>query len=283
LKAATGKYSQIFIDTKPNYDIVNLFTGYQTIDPEMMNIVTQFRDQEITSYLQTSNHYIFGIEYDLTQRITLNLEGYYKTMQGLISINRYKLFEDDQEHSSSGTSPKPEYLKKDYSVENGEAYGVDFSAKYDDGRLYVWTVYSYGKVEREDQMIKYFPHYDRRHNINILLSYQLGLSRSWEISLRWNYGSGFPFTPNKGGQELLDFQSGINYDYLYANGTLQMILGDYNSKRLPEYHRLDLSIKKRFEIKHSILELNLSVTNLYNRNNLFYQDRISGQREKAKN
>ncbi|MDD3667890.1 MAG: TonB-dependent receptor [Bacteroidales bacterium] len=278
LKAATGKYSQIFIDTKPNYDIVNLFTGYQTIDPEMMNIVTQFRDQEITSYLQTSNHYIFGIEFDLTQRITLNLEGYYKTMEGLISINRYKLFEDDQEHSSSGTSPKPEYLKKDYSVENGEAYGVDFSAKYDDGRLYVWTVYSYGKVTREDQKIEYFPHYDRRHNINILLSYQLGLSRSWEISLRWNYGSGFPFTPNKGGQELLDFQSGINYDYLYANGTLQMILGDYNSKRLPEYHRLDLSIKKRFEIKHSILELNLSVTNLYNRNNLFYQDRISGQR-----
>ncbi|MDD3667737.1 MAG: hypothetical protein PHY75_03170, partial [Bacteroidales bacterium] len=42
--------------------------------------------------------------------------------------------------------------------------------------------------------------------------------------------------------------------------------------------RSDLSIKKRFEIKHSILELNLSVTNLYNRNNLFYQDRISGQR-----
>ncbi len=278
LKAATGKYSQIFIDTKPNYDIVNLFTGYLTIDPEMMNIVTQFKGQEITSYLQTSNHYIFGVEYDLTNRITLNVEGYYKTMKGLISLNRYKLFADDQEHSSTGTSPKPEYMKKDYSVENGEAYGVDFSAKYDDGRLYVWTVYSYGKVTREDQMIEYFPHYDRRHNVNVLLSYQLGLSRSWEVSFRWNYGSGFPFTPNKGGQELLDFQSGINYDYLYANGSLQMILGDYNSKRLPEYHRLDLSIKKRFEIKRAIFELNLSVTNLYDRNNLFYQDRITGQR-----
>jgi len=278
LKGAAGTYSQIFIDTKPSYDIVNLFTGYLTIDPEMMNIVSNYRNEEITSYLQTSNHYIFGAEFDLTQRISLNAEAYYKTMKGLISLNRYKLFEDDQEHSSSGTSPKPEHLKKDYAVENGKAYGVDFSAKYDDGRLYVWTVYSLGKVVREDELIEYAPHYDRRHNINVLLSYQLGLSRSWEISLRWNYGSGFPFTPNKGGQELLDFQSGINYDYIFANGTLQMLLGDYNSKRLPEYHRLDLSIKKRFEIKHTILELNLSITNLYNRNNLFYQDRISGQR-----
>lgn len=278
LKGAAGTYSQIFIDTKPSYDIVNLFTGYLTIDPEMMNIVSNYRNEEITSYLQTSNHYIFGAEFDLTQRISLNAEAYYKTMKGLISLNRYKLFEDDQEHSSAGTSPKPEYLKKDYSVENGKAYGVDFSAKYDDGRLYVWTVYSLGKVVREDELIEYAPHYDRRHNINVLLSYQLGLSRSWEISLRWNYGSGFPFTPNKGGQELLDFQSGINYDYIFANGTLQMLLGDYNSKRLPEYHRLDLSIKKRFEIKHTILELNLSITNLYDRNNLFYQDRILGQR-----
>ncbi|MFA6806688.1 MAG: hypothetical protein WCR29_04635, partial [Bacteroidales bacterium] len=103
--------------------------------------------------------------------------------------------------------------------------------------------------------------------------------RSWEISLRWNYGSGFAYTPNKGGQEMLDFQSGIDYDYIYSNGTLQMLLGEYNSKRLPEYHRLDISIKKRFEIfKSSILELNLSVTNAYNRNNLFYQDRITGER-----
>ncbi len=278
VKAATGVYSQIFIDTKPDIDIVNLFTGYMTIDPEMMNIVREYRGEEIDSYLQTSNHYIFGVEYDLTKTISLNVEGYYKEMEGLIAVNKHKLFDDDQEHSSTGTSPKPEYLKKEFAVEYGKAYGIDFSAKYDDGRLYIWTVYSLGKVLREDEVMEYSPHYDRRHNVNVLLSYQLGLSRSWEVSLRWNYGSGFPFTPNRGGQELLDFQSGINYDYIFANGTFQMLLSNYNSKRLPEYHRLDLSIKKRFEIKRAIVELNLSVTNLYNRNNLFYQDRITGER-----
>ncbi|MFA7082501.1 MAG: TonB-dependent receptor [Bacteroidales bacterium] len=274
LKAATGIYSQIFIDTKPDVDIVNLFTGYETISPESMNIVRTYKGEEISSYLQSSKHFIFGAEFDITRNITLNVEGYYKSMDGLISLNRNKYFNDDHEYID-----KPDYLKKEYAIENGKAYGMDISIKYDDDRLYLWTVYSLGKVVREDEKVQYAPHYDRRHNVNVLISYQVGLSRSWEISLRWNYGSGFAYTPNKGGQELLDFQSGIDYNYIYANGTLQMLLGDYNSKRLPEYHRLDLSIKKRFEIfKSSILELNLSVTNVYNRNNLFYQDRITGDR-----
>jgi len=274
LKAATGLYSQIFIDTKPDIDIVNLFTGYLTISPESMNIVGTYKGSEISSYLQTSKHFIFGTEFDLTNHITLNLEGYYKSMDGLISLNRNKYFNDDAEHNDI-----PDYKKKEYAIENGKAYGIDLSVKYDDDRLYVWTVYSIGKVVREDELIEYAPHYDRRHNVNVLISYQMGLSRSWELSLRWNYGSGFPYTPNKGGQEMLDFQSGIDYDYIYANGTLQMLLGKYNSKRLPEYHRLDFSVKKRFEIyKSTILELNLSITNVYNRNNLFYQDRITGDR-----
>ncbi|MDR0970802.1 MAG: TonB-dependent receptor [Bacteroidales bacterium] len=279
IKAAAGVYSQIFIDTKPDADIVNLFTGYQTIDPESMNIVSVFRGQNISSYFQKANHLIFGIEYDLSKRITLNIEGYYKIMEGLITLNRNKYFDDDFEHSQEGSSFQPDYLKKEYALENGKAFGVDVSAKYNDDRLYIWAVYSLGKVIREDEVISYAPHYDRRHNVNILLSYQLGLSRSWEVSLRWNYGSGFPYTPNKGGEELLDFQGGIDYNYLLSNGTFNMLLGEYNSQRLPEYHRLDFSVKKRFDIfKSSTLEINLSVTNLYNRNNLFYQDRITGQR-----
>ncbi|MFA6806146.1 MAG: TonB-dependent receptor, partial [Bacteroidales bacterium] len=211
LKAATGLYSQIFIDTKPDIDIVNLFTGYETISPESMNIVSTYKGQEIDSYLQTSKHFILGAEFDLTKHITLNLEGYYKSMDGLISLNRNKYFNDDEEHIDS-----PDYLKKEYAIENGKAYGIDLSLKYDDDRLYVWTVYSLGKVVRDDELVQYAPHYDRRHNVNVLISYQVGLARSWEISLRWNYGSGFAYTPNKGGQEMLDFQSGIDYDYIYS-------------------------------------------------------------------
>jgi hypothetical protein len=273
LKLATGVYSQTFLDTKSDRDVVNLFTGYLTVSPDL-NIVNTFQSEPINSFVQKSNHFIFGAEYDILRNLYLNFEVYYKTMSNLVSINRDRLYTDDAEHSD-----KPDYSKKEYTVENGNAYGADFSLKYDDGRLYVWTIYSLGKVIREGETQAYAPHYDRRHNINVLINYQMGKSRDFELSFRWNYGSGFPYSPTASMVEMLNFSNGINSDYISQNGTLTTIYGDLNSKRLPNYHRLDISAKKRFEIgKRSILEINLSVTNVYNRNNLFYWNRITSQR-----
>lgn len=273
LKLATGVYSQSFLDTKSDRDIVNLFTGYMTVNPDL-NIVGSFRGEDLSTYVQKSNHFIFGAEYDILRNFNLNVELYYKTMSNLTSVNRERLYADDLDHSD-----KPEYQRKEYTVENGKAYGADFSLKYDDGRLYVWTIYSLGKVIREGEMQTYSPHYDRRHNVNVLINYQMGQSRDFEISLRWNYGSGFPYSPTASMVEMLDFSNGINSDYISQNGTLTTIYGELNSERLPNYHRLDISAKKRFDIgKRSILEINLSVTNVYNRNNLFYWNRITSQR-----
>lgn len=273
LKLATGVYSQTFLDTKSDRDIVNLFTGYMTVNPDL-NIVGSFRGEDLSTYVQKSNHFIFGAEYDILRNFNLNVELYYKTMSNLTSVNRERLYADDPEHSD-----KPEYQRKEYTVENGKAYGADFSLKYDDGRLYVWTIYSLGKVIREGEMQTYSPHYDRRHNVNVLINYQMGQSRDFEISLRWNYGSGFPYSPTASMVEMLDFSNGINSNYISQNGTLTTIYGELNSERLPNYHRLDISAKKRFDIgKRSILEINLSVTNVYNRNNLFYWNRITSQR-----
>ncbi len=272
-KLATGIYTQTFLDTKSDRDIVNLFTGYLTSSPDL-NIVSTFLSEPIDSYVQESNHYIFGAEYDILRNFNLNVEVYYKTMDNLISVNRDRLYADDVEHIE-----KPDYMKKEYTVETGKAYGADFSLKYDDGRLYVWTIYSLGKVERTGETKTYTPHYDRRHNVNVLINYQMGKSRDFELSFRWNYGSGFPYSPTSSVVELLNFSNGINADYISQNGNMTTIYGDLNSKRLPNYHRLDISAKKRFEIgKRSILEVNLSVTNVYNRNNLFYYNRITSQR-----
>lgn len=273
LKFATGMYSQTFIDTKSDRDIVNLFTGYLTASPDL-NIVTTFKGDSLTQYLEKSNHFIFGLEWDLARNLSLNMEAYYKTMNQLVSVNRDRYYADDLDHSN-----KPDYMKKEYVVEDGVAYGGDVSLKYEDGRLYVWTIYSLGWVQRENEILTYYPHYDRRHNINVLASYQFGLSRSWEVSLRWNYGSGFPYTPTRGMGENLTLQDGISSDIVYANGNLTTYYGELNSKRLPDYHRLDFSLKKRWQIgKRGVLEANLSVTNVYNRNNLFYYDRVTGTR-----
>lgn len=275
LKAAMGKYSQTIIDTKSDRDIVNLFTGYLTASPDLYGgVVSSFRGDDVNKYVEKSNHFIFGIEYDPIKHLTINIEAYYKTMSNLISVNRDRIYNDDNDHSSY-----PDYLKRNFAIEDGTAWGGDISLKYSDGRLYVWAIYSLGKVERRNETQTYSPHYDRRHNVNLLVSYQLGLDRSWEISARWNYGSGFPFTATTGFSEILSLDGGINTDYTSSNGSLTTLYGKLNGKRLPSYHRLDISVKKRFNVfKHSIFEIEASVTNVYDRNNLFYYDRITNER-----
>jgi hypothetical protein len=65
-------------------------------------------------------------------------------------------------------------------------------------------------------------------------------------------------------------------DYTTANGTLGIMYGDYNKGRLPYYSRLDVNLKKIFFLgKGTKLEINLSVTNALNQQNIFYFDRVS--------
>jgi len=56
------------------------------------------------------------------------------------------------------------------------------------------------------------------------------------------------------------------------------LLGEFNSMRLPTYHRLDITVKKQFNFKNNdVLEIVGSVTNAYDRNNIFYVNRVSGE------
>ena len=79
--------------------------------------------------------------------------------------------------------------------------------------------------------------------------------------------------------EDLNLGGSISGNYTNENGTMGIYYDQLYGGRLPVYHRLDLSGKRRFSIgSRSILDVNLSITNVYNRNNLFYYDRITSQR-----
>ena len=79
---------------------------------------------------------------------------------------------------------------------------------------------------------------------------------------------------------LFQFQDGINTDYVTGNGDLGVVFSETrNSGRLPDYHRLDVSLKKTIEFsKTSKLEVVLSITNVYDRANIFFFDRIEFER-----
>lgn len=48
-------------------------------------------------------------------------------------------------------------------------------------------------------------------------------------------------------------------------------VGAKNGERLPAYHRLDLAASRRFEVGEFFYELNLSLFNVYGRNNVWYR------------
>jgi hypothetical protein len=275
-KMAGGRYSQNLVAANNDRDVVNLFYGFLA-SPENLPRTIPTRDggsRELKDPLQRANHYVAGIEYDLTRELSLNFEVYLKDFRQVTNLNRNKYFNDTEEFAD-----KPDVLKKDYIVETGQAYGADIQLKYEKDKLYLWGVYSYTYVDRYDGVQEYNPIWDRRHNVNLVASYSFGKFDAWKVNVRWNYGSGFPFTPTQGFYGAVPFNGDINTNYITSNADLATIFGQLNSRRLPDYARVDAGVTKtwRFD-EHKALELDLSVTNALDRQNIFYFDRVRYER-----
>ncbi|MBL7925357.1 MAG: TonB-dependent receptor [Bacteroidia bacterium] len=270
-KLAAGIYKQNFLSATSDRDVVNFFYGFLSA-PE--NLPANFNGSKVDSRLQQANHFILGTEIDLPHHFSVNIEGYIKDFAQVINVNRNKIYDD-----VGANSDKPDELKKDFIVENGIAKGIDFNLKYEYKKVYLWFVYSIGFVDRFDGNDEYMPSFDRRHNVNIVASYTFGKDLLWELNSRLNYGSGFPFTPTQGFYPYQNFSQGVNTNYNSSNGQLGIIYGELNANRLPDYARLDLTLKRTFVLSsRSNLEATASVINLLNRQNIFYFNRVTFQR-----
>lgn len=269
IKAAAGRYSQNLLSAFSDRDVVNLFYGFLSGPDDLQD---QFDGRAVSSRLQKAWHGVAGFDYDINRFSELGIEGFYKNFTQVTNINREKLFNDDGDYSV-----QPERLKKDFIVENGNAYGGDIRYKYDNNkRIYIWAVYSLTYVNRFDGINTYSPHWDRRHNINLVFDYVLDKKSRLSANARWNFGSGFPFTQTAGFYEKFDFQGGPSTDYVTGNGQLGILYAGFNQGRLPTYHRLDASLKYNFKtLKNFKSWIVLSVTNIYNRSNIFYFDRVN--------
>ena len=277
LKAAGGLYSQNLISANSDRDVVNLFYGFLSGPSNLQDeLIGPNGDiQEVRHSLQTAAHAVGGFEYDLTERINVNIEAYTKWFTQLTNSNRNKLFPDTYEFASV-----PESQRKDFIVETGRAEGVDVVVKYEDKLNYLWLVYSLGNVDRWDGFRWYDPVFDRRHNVNLLASRKFGPKAKTEVSARWNLGSGLPFTQTQGYYQPVGISSGIDDNYVNGNPIeLGIVYADLNAGRLPVYHRMDLSVRRSWKLGESIeLDANASITNVYSRANIFYINRVTGER-----
>lgn len=270
VKAGAGIYSQNLMAAVSDRDVVNLFYGFLS-GPD--NLPGTYKGKSVRTKLQISRQAVLGAEIEVGKYGLVNVEGFYKYYPQLTNVNRDKVFDDIPLNAD-----KPSYLKTDYIVETGKAYGGDISYRYEHKNIYFWAVYSLTYVERTDEIRTYFPSFDRRHNLNLVGSYTFGRKKDISVNMRWNLASGFPFTRTQGyyPQLLID---GISVDYTKINGNLGIYYDGINSGRLPYYHRLDCSIEKRFKFKKDKqLAVIGSITNAYNRENIFYFERVTNRR-----
>jgi hypothetical protein len=266
LKFATGVYTQNIISTKSDQDIVNLFTGF-LLSPDQQ--ITDAHGNVVKSNLQTAYHGVGGLEVDI-DRVELNLEPWVKYFGQVDELNRNKQFVTDP----------------DFVAANGLADGVDLSAKYTKDRVYLWVALGYQNVnytsiDSKGNIQTYPTPFDTRFNANVVASYAAGKKKQWDLSARFNIHAPFPFTQTQGFYENLNLgANGLATNPLAQNGNLGIVYADQiNGGRLSWYHRLDVSAKRRFIMtKKTNLDLTFALTNVYDRQNIFYVDRITNVR-----
>ena len=257
-KMAAGIYSQNLIGTSSDQDVVNLFYGFLSV-PE----ADELSGKKIRNSLQKGQHLVGGVEFDIGKNLTANLEVYFKNFSQLTNTNRYQMFESDDE----------------FLMETGRAYGSDISLKYENKSLYIWVVYALNRVYRDDGKIRYRTHFDRRHNLNLTASYRWGRQNCWHADLRWNYGSGFPFTLTRAMYPNITNLNDLHSDIITSNETLGIALDDLNQGQMPDYHRLDATISRTFIHSEQMRsEIGVGATNLYNHANIFYVSRKTNEK-----
>ncbi len=277
-KTAGGRYTQNFTSTTSDRDVVNLFYGFITAPSNIPDgfILPDGTEREVTNGLQKAWHAIAGFELDLSKNLSLQLEAYYKWFSQMTNINSNKIFEDNSDNSKIADE-----FKKDFIIESGEAWGGDVVINYTSKKLYFWAVYSLGKVTRWNGFDFYPPVFDRRHNVNVIGTYTFGKKEDWEITGRWNLGTGFPFKQTNGVYEVPVITE-IDADYWTNNAAqLTFLYEEGNTGRLPTYHRLDINIKKKIESKkwkNLKWEIIAGVTNVYSRQNIFYVNRVTNEK-----
>lgn len=278
-KGSGGWYSQNLMAGYNDFDVVNLFYGFLSA-PRETQLQDELRGEEITSSLQKATHIVVGLEVELTKELTLNLEAYRKNFNQVINLNRNKVYDAN----SAAAVGQPGILVNDYLAERGLAQGIDLLLKYSSKQVYVWLAYSLGEVTRDDDIREYFPSFDRRHNLNLITNYKWGKDNHWETGLRYNFGTGFPFTPTQlfySQQPFTDDrgQPSLDYDYTTENGQPGVLYAELNTRRLPNYHRVDWSITRNFKFSETQnLEVSLGATNIMNYRNIFFFNRDDNRR-----
>ncbi|MFC1525640.1 TonB-dependent receptor domain-containing protein [Candidatus Latescibacterota bacterium] len=233
LKSAWGRYHQ-YINNVSSEDVLQGNRDFWLVADEAMPP-------------GAAEHAIVGARYETTGYL-YEVEAYHKDMGGLVEFSR-----------RLGRGLQADYLGSFFYGE-GIARGIELLFQRKMGTVNGWLSYTLGEVEHTFPDIndgQPFPaSHDRRHEINAVTSYHLG---PWTASATWVFASGQAYTAPES-QYTLAMADGQESSYVH--------IGEVNGSRLPDYHRLDLSLSRHFETQALNCSAGLTLFNAYNRSNV---------------
>ncbi len=236
-----------------------------------------------------SYQFAAGINFTSVKEVGVSLEGYYKTMNNVLEY-----MEGTSYMTAAGG------WEEMVAAGRGWSYGMELMAQKKTGRTTGWLSYtmswSWRQFDKPGQLInggdKFFANNDCRHNLSLTISQRLG--KSFELSGTFVLSSG------KRGTLTTDVMYGGIIDEFdpycipstLASSDIYKIVGPdswseipdgpayirkysrfstytgRNSYELPVYHRLDMGVSYFIFHKTGKSTINLSVYNLYNRQNI---------------
>lgn len=253
VSAAAGYYYQVMEGLTDERDAGTVFTVW--------------RPNDLGEPLQNSIHGIVG--YQLTTGdLNLNIEGYVKTHKN-IPVSKW--------------TPLAR-IEIETALADGFTYGFDTGIRYSSDSFYGYFGYGFSIVEYnaasddlgawvEEPVFRYHPPHDQRHKLNVVGGYEFG---GFNLSAGWEFGSGRPYTGVYGFDLSLDI---VSQHPMSHAGTARTFFSKPYDKRLPAYHRLDISLNREFFLMSGlIVEAEIGAINIYDRENIFYYDLNSLQR-----
>ncbi|GHA75241.1 TonB-dependent receptor [Pontibacter akesuensis] len=185
----------------------------------------------------------------LDGKYEVSVEGYYKTMNGIIE---YK-------EGSDFTSTVSNNWETKVTAGEGWAYGAEFFLQRKVGRTSGWIGYTLAWSNRQFAELnsgRKFPYrYDRRHDVSMVIFHQL--PRNWNVSGTWVYGTGNSVTLSESRYLVGEYEVVDNY-------------GARNGYRMRAYHRLDVAFSKTKEKDWGQVVNTFGLYNAYSRQNPFF-------------
>ena len=198
-----------------------------------------------------SKHIVAGAEYRINSYTKMTLEGFYK------AYDQYPfLVEDSISLANLGADFGVVGNREVTSDSEGRSYGLEFllQQKFHKG-FYGIMAYTLLKSEFHDKNGKYVPSsWDSRHLISLTGGKKF--KKDWELSMRWSYNHGNPYTPYNVEETIKK----TNWD---VSGRGQVDYDDLNTARLDASHSLDIRVDKKFYFNKWNLNVYLDIRNLY--------------------